>query len=435
MKITRSIITIFCLFLVTGCASLGPYTVNLADPPEFFIENNINPLKNVELENNIVSVFYATNRVAWGEGESKYFYYKNKGGMSLNIGKANVQFGKKGTSWQELKDFILIKEKRPKYSLRVIDVDEFGALNFARKRFDPKRGDPNFTQVDDRLIKEINEQLAPSRNKKILIFVHGVSVPFDDPILVAAQLSYYQGFDGVAIGFSWPTQQRVLSYLSDVEQTQYAARYLSFLLMFLSKHTDVEQINIIAHSAGSKVLSRALTDISLLSGVDADRNENLRKFKIGNIVFAGGDVSRDVMGIYIEYGMIEVAKKVIIYFSSKDKALGLSNWLWKHERIGSLKLDESKMEDYIVDYFKSLKQLELVNATGTPGSDKQFGHVYFLTSQWVSSDLLLFLRTNLPPEERGLILDESELFWKFPENYKTRSSFQKLKDKLKFIND
>jgi len=432
VKRTRLIITIFSLLLITGCVSLGPYTVDLADPPEFFLENNINPLKNVELENNIVPVFYATNRQIWGEGESKYFYYKNTGGVSLNVGKANVQFGKKGTSWQELKDFLVTRKKRPKYSLRVIGVDEYGVLNFARKRFDPKRHDPNFTQVDDRLIKEINEQLAQSRKKNILIFVHGVSVPFDDPILVAAQLSYYQGLDGVVMGFSWPSHQRLLSYLADVEQTQFAARYLSFLLMFLSKHTDVEQIDIIAHSAGSRVLSRALTDISLLSGVDADRNENLRKFKIGNVVFAGGDVSRDVMGVYIEYGMVEVAKKVIIYFSDTDKALGLSNWLWKHERIGELHLDKSKMEDYVVDYFKNLKQLELVNATGTPGSNKQHGHVYFLTSQWVSSDLLLFLLTNLPPEERGLIQDESELFWKFPDNYKTRSSFQKIKDKLNF---
>jgi len=232
VKIARLIITIFCLLLVTGCASLGPYTIDLADPPKFYIENNINPLENVEFESNVVPVFYATNRQIWGEGESKHSFYKNKGSMSLNIGIANVQFGKKGTSWQELKDFVLIKEKRPKYSLRVIDVDEYGVLNYARKRFDPKRHDPNFTQVDDRLIKEINEQLAQSQKKDITIFVHGVSVPFDDPILVAAQLSYYQGFDGVAMGFSWPTQQKVLRYLADVEQTQFAARYLSFLLSF-----------------------------------------------------------------------------------------------------------------------------------------------------------------------------------------------------------
>ena len=334
---------------VSGCASIGPYTVELADPPEYFVENNINPLEDVNLENNIIPVFYATNRMEWEEGESKYYFYKNKRDLSLNVGKAHVQFGKDGTSWEDLKNFITMEGKRPKYSLRVIGVDEYGALNFARRRFDPKRGDPQHMDVDDRLKKEINEQLAKGDKKNITIFVHGVSVPFDDPVLVAAQLNYYGGFNGVPIGFSWPTQQRALSYLVDVEQTQFAARYLSFLLLFLSRETNVEQINIIAHSAGSRVLSKALTDISLLSGFESDRQENLKKYKIGNVVFAGGDVSRDVMGVNIEYGMIEVASKVIIYFSKYDKALGLSNWLWKQGRIGDLDTSKHDMTDYGMD--------------------------------------------------------------------------------------
>lgn len=232
------------------------------------------------------------------------------------------------------------------------------------------------------------------------------------------------------MGFSWPTEQRLLSYLSDVEQAQFAARYLSFLLIFLSQSTDVEQINVIAHSAGSRVVSRALTDISLLSGFESDREKNLKKYKIGNVVFAGGDVSRDVMGVYIEYGMVDVASKVVIYFSNTDKALGLSNWLWKEGRIGNLDIETVDMEDYAADYLKSLTQLELVDATGTPGADKQHGHVYFLTSQWVSSDLMLFLRTNFAPDKRGLIQDESGLFWKFPKDYKTRSTYQKLKNRI-----
>jgi esterase/lipase superfamily enzyme len=84
----------------------------------------------------------------------------------------------------------------------------------------------------------------------------------------------------------------------------------------------------------------------LISRFDDDRQANLAKFKIGNVVFAGGDVSRDVMGVYVEYGMIEAAKKVVIYFSKKDKALGLSNWLWKQGRIGDLDTSKHGMTDY-----------------------------------------------------------------------------------------
>jgi hypothetical protein len=210
----RLFVPLLVICLLSGCASLGPYTVELSEPPAYFVENNINPLEDVDLENNVVPVFYATNRESWKEGESKYYFYKNKRDLSLNVGKAYVQFGKEGTPWGDLKDFILTEKKRPKYALRVTRVEEYGPLNFARRRFDPKRGDPDFQDVDKRLIEQINNQLSRSDRKHITIFVHGVSVPFDDPILVAAQLGYYSGFKGVVIGFSWPAQQRPLAYSS-----------------------------------------------------------------------------------------------------------------------------------------------------------------------------------------------------------------------------
>ncbi len=431
---TQIIIVFFLVLFSSGCASLGPYTVNLADPPEFFVQNKINPLDEAQLsKENIVPIYYVTNREAWGEGQSKYRFYKNKHVRGLNVGQAYVQYGKEGTTWQELKDFILTEKKRPNYRLRVISVDEYGQLNFAKQRWDPDRLNPEKSQVDQRLIKEINEKLSGSKNKNITIFVHGINVPFEDPVLVSAQLAFYGGFDGVAIAFSWPSSQRILGYLADVEQTQYAARYLSFLILFLSKSTDVEKINIIAHSAGSRVLARSLTDLSLLAGFESDRDKNLSDFKVGNVAFAGGDLSRDVMGMYIEYGMIEVSKKVVIYFSQTDKALGMSHWLWKQGRIGDFNFAKAKvdMDQNALDYIKSVTNFELIDATGTPGSTKNYGHIYFLDSQWVSSDIMLFLKTDLSPGKRGLILDdESGFIWKFPKDYKTKTIYQELKRQI-----
>lgn len=379
MKFTKYLITFISLFFVTGCVSIGPYTVDLAEPPEYYVQNQINPLENAELfEENIVPIFYATNREPW-ESEGKHFsFYKNKRSRDLTVGKAMVQIGKKGTDWEELKEFITTKGRRPRHPMKVLDVEEYGTLDFARQRYDTRREIYKLTESDRRLIEEINDKLAKSKKKNITIFVHGVRVPFEDPVLVAAQLAFYGGFDGVVMGFSWPSQQKTFRYFADVEQTQYAARFLSFLLAFLSRFTDVDQINIIAHSAGTRILSRSLTDISLLGGLGTDRDEEAyKKFKIGNVVFAGGDLSRDVMGVYMEYGIMEVPEKVLIYFSETDKALGLSNWLWQVGRIGNLDFSKLKLPKEAVDYLKSFKQLELVDATGTPGSNKSHGHVYF----------------------------------------------------------
>lgn len=386
------IITIFCLFLLSGCASLGPYTVNLADPPEYYIQNKINPFEGAELfEDNIVPIFYVTNREAYEEGEARYRFYKNKRLRGLNVGRAFVQFGKEETTWEELKSYMMDEGKRKKHKLRVIDVEEYGELNFARSRWDPKRDDPQDSAVDEKFIQEINDQLSKSKQKDITIFVHGFKVPFDDPVLVASQLAFYGGFEGVVMGFSWPSSQKMLGYFVDVEQTQYASRFLSFLVAFLAQSTNVEKINLIAHSSGSRVLSRTLTDISLLGGMGKTRNiEVVKNFKIGEVIFAGGDLSRDIMGVYLEYGIVEVPDKLVIYFSKTDKALGLSHWLWNMGRIGDLDLEKVDLTNPAIDYIKGATQFELIDATGTPGSEKQHGHVYFLTSQWVSSDVMLF---------------------------------------------
>ena len=105
MRIIKLNVTIFFLFFVSGCASLGPYTVNLADPPEYFVQNKINPLDDAQLPaKNIVPIYYVTNREAWEKGDSKHQFYKNKRVRDLNVGQAYVQFGKSGTTWQELKD-------------------------------------------------------------------------------------------------------------------------------------------------------------------------------------------------------------------------------------------------------------------------------------------------------------------------------------------
>jgi esterase/lipase superfamily enzyme len=427
----RITIIAFFALLLSGCGSLRPYTLNLAPPPDYYAINKINPLEDVEpLKDNTVSVFYATNRKSSDKLKPKSLFYSNERNRQLNVGKAMVRFGNEETTWDELKKYAVQDKGRKTHRLQVMDIEEFGQLNYARLLFDPDRDKPEFSGPDERFAREINEQLAKSKRKVISIFVHGFKVPFEDPALTCAQLGYYTGFDGVALAFSWPSSQKTFAYLADVEQTQYAARYLSFLLKFLAESTDVERINVFAHSAGSRVLARALTDISLLSGTGSDREENIKRFKLGDIVFAGGDLSKDVMGVYFEYGILDVSSRTIVYFSSQDKALRLSHWLWKQGRIGDFQFNLEESSPARIAFLQAHPNLELVDASGIPGSTLNYGHVYFLDSPWVSSDLLLAMTLGLTPQERGLIRDESGLVWEFPKDYKTEALTKKFIRKL-----
>ncbi len=47
------------------------------------------------------------------------------------------------------------------------------------------------------------------------------------------------------------------------------------------------------------------------------------------------------------------------------------------------------------------------------------GHSYFHANPWVSSDLLVLLKTGAPPEERGLYREPDGGLWLFPKDYLT----------------
>jgi esterase/lipase superfamily enzyme len=288
--------------------------------------------------------------------------------------------------------------------------------------------DSEFAGVDQRLAQRVNEALAKAKKKEITLFVHGFNVPFDNPVLTSAELWYYQGFEGVGMSFSWPSSQKMLGYLDDIAKTHIASRHLTYLLRFLAVKTDAKKINIVAHSAGTRVLGRSLTDISLICGIAdlEERKKNIQTFKLGKIIFASGDLSRDDMGIYMEYGILDLSSKTIIYTSANDKALSFSDWLWNQERIGQLELDPKKMTPVAFKFLSSHPELEVIDATDTPNSKSLYGHVYFLESPWVSSDLLLALNLGLSSEERGLVREEGKIVWKFPKDYKANPVFEKL---------
>jgi esterase/lipase superfamily enzyme len=418
---------LFSVILV-GCAPLKPYTLYLSPPPDYYSQNKINPITGVEpFKDNIVPIFYATNRKAANPQNKLQRFYDNSGGMELVIGKAQVQFGTKNTRWEDLEKYIVGERPKSAYPLQVLGIEEFGFLNFALPFFDENRHKDGSSGPDQRLIHEINDVLAKSKRKDITVFVHGFKVPFDDPVLISAQLWYYLGFDGVVMGFSWPSSQSTFGYLNDIAKTQIASRQLLYFLRFLSMHTDVERINVVAHSAGTRVLGRTLADMSLLCGMDDQRQENIKTLKLGKIVLASGDASKFDIGIYLEYGILDLSSKLIIYTSQQDKALSFSDWLWNEERVGRLELDPKKMKPAVLKFLKTHANLEIVDATDTPNSKLFYGHVYFLGSPWVSSDLIMALTLKLGPEERGLVKDENGLVWKFPKNYKPASVLGKLR--------
>ena len=71
---------------------------------------------------------------------------------------------------------------------------------------------------------------------------------------------------------------------------------------------------------------------------------------------------------------------------------------------------------------ESYDRLEVVDVSGGK-RERGFdigGHHYWYRHPWVSSDVIMRVRTGLAPAERGLVAEENARFWLLPADYPDR---------------
>lgn len=95
-----------------------------------------------------------------------------------------------------------------------------------------------------------------------LIFVHGFNTTFGFGIKRAAQLSYDLGRPGVPIMFSFGAAGTLFDYVNDIESAETAAPVLQRFLATLTRKEGAvtPTIDVIAHSMGSRLTLRALSE-------------------------------------------------------------------------------------------------------------------------------------------------------------------------------
>jgi hypothetical protein len=102
-----------------------------------------------------------------------------------------------------------------------------------------------------------------TRDKDLLIYVHGAKVNFYNANAFAAQLDHFMGRDMTSLAFAWPTRQNIVAYGSgaDVQRAYRAAPALTSLLEELAQGTTARRIHIVCWSAGGRVVTAALKQL------------------------------------------------------------------------------------------------------------------------------------------------------------------------------
>jgi len=269
---------------------------------------------------------------------------------------------------------------------------------------------------DNPWVQAIKAQLDKSENRSICIFVHGYNTEFIDNTLLAAEIFHYLGRQGAIVSFEWPSESRLLGYITDKGNATYSTRHFRGMISNVAKECDVDSITIIAHSAGAPIVVGAMREIRLLEH-DQPSEYVQQKYKVDNVVLAAPDMDllEFINGVYD--GFHEVAKNVAVYASPKDRALKLAGKLYGNERLGR---SVGKLEDWEKNVLGDVQQIQMIDASQ---AEKMFGnflgHSYFHRDPWISSDIGSFILGS-DPKSRGLIKPEGQIFWQFPKDYPDR---------------
>jgi esterase/lipase superfamily enzyme len=243
-----------------------------------------------------------------------------------------------------------------------------------------------------RFVQRVREDLARTRSRDILVFVHGYNSSFEDAAVRLAQLVADMGFDGTAVLFTWPSAGALSGYIRDQQTARNAGWHLLHLLRDQLPLAQPDRIHVIAHSMGSEVLSKAMSLIQ--------RSDSLPR--LAQVVFAAPDVDARIFAREILPVIRDRAQGVTLYASSDDDALRASRVL-----NGVLRLGLGG------DSLTVLDGMTTVDATRVRGD--VLGHTLFGNSALLS-DLHAVLTEGRTPAERRLLQvrrGDGSVFWRF----------------------
>ena len=225
---------------------------------------------------------------------------------------------------------------------------------------------------------QLSDSVGQTGQRRVLVFVPGFAVTFEDALRRTAQISYDLNYDGVPVAFSWQSKGEIdpLDYAADEATAEWSAPHLAFFLEDLVSKSGAKSVDLVAHSMGNRVLSRALQQIALTNGASAKFNE---------VILAAPDIDRGVF-LQLTDAMHAVSRRITVYTSENDKALRASMRLHSYPRAG-------EHADLIVNAGVDPVDASLV-------ATDFIDHSYFGDNSSVISDMYYLLELGTPAGQR-----------------------------------
>ncbi len=234
---------------------------------------------------------------------------------------------------------------------------------------DPTR---HFMTTDRQLLGR-NEFIADVRRRarsgpeagKVLIFVHGYNMRYQEAVYWMAQITHDSGFAGTPILFAWPSRGEGTMYIADRESTAYSRDYFEKLLLELSRIAEVKQVDVLAHSMGAWLAVETLRQATM---------KGHRKFngKLNDVILASPDIDVNVFRTQLQT-IGPLSPPMTILVSGDDKALALSSALnGGVERVGMVAARDARVLEGARRYNLRVVDLTNIQDTGDESHHNKF---------------------------------------------------------------
>jgi hypothetical protein len=413
---------------VAACSSVGIQP--LMPTPVLFSELGFSPLDHIPEKERWTPrrVYYATTRVR--ENNLQRIDYTNAESDEISLGMSLIGFGGPHLTWSDLSDYSRQEERPDVVDLSIAGLVEVGPFQPATDDT-PARDD---TGALAWMLSNINGSIESARDKDLLIYVHGAKVNFYNANAFAAQLDHFMGRDMTSLAFAWPTRQNIVAYGSgaDVQRAYRAAPALTSLLEELAQGTAARRIHIVCWSAGGRVVTAALKQ---LYDRHADDAEDLReRFRLGTVYYAAADVPT-LEFVEALPAINALSTRVVVTVSSQDGALEMAQaTMGGGTRIGQRNADLSEEQMQVVTAADRLEVVDVSRDWEGRGFDIT-GHRYWFDHPWASTDVVLAVRSDFKPNERGLAPTDSRLLWAIPADYPDRLRASLTREEIELRND
>jgi esterase/lipase superfamily enzyme len=213
----------------------------------------------------------------------------------------------------------------------------------------------------------------------VVVFVHGYSYDFERACDRAAEAQRVLGAEATVLMFTWPSNGRPTDYASDQKDMEWAVPFLQTVLQELSGRLGAENVQVLAHSLGSRGIVEAVVGLGA---------EGTREPLLGQLVLLAPDLdSGRFLEILPDLGLL--IGDITLYASSNDTPLKFSRKVNGSPRLGQAG-----------EFLTVAEGMETVDVTPA-GRYQYLGHEYFYFHPLVVADLLELLTTRSGAADRS----------------------------------